>query len=94
MLNKLIIFIVTEDSDKSSSSMLFKTADTEIPHNVAPAMQARNSTSGSQYTIESHLQSFREGWTENFNEGKVLEYSLEKLIQGVPTSIKHYKSQI
>lgn len=53
MLNKLIIFIVTENSDKSSSSMLLKLQIPQVPYNVALAIQARNFTSDSQYTPES-----------------------------------------
>lgn len=98
MLNKLIIFIVTENSDKSSSSMLLKLQIPQVPHNVALAIQARNFTSGSQYTPESQLCSFREVCKDTEQKpslnGKILEHSFEKLIQGVPSSIKDYKSQI
>lgn len=98
MLNKLIIFIVTEDSDKSSSSMLLKVQILQVPHDAALAIQPRNFTWGFQYTLESHLWSFREGCKDTEQKpsinGKVLEHRFEKLIQGFPSNIKHYKSQI
>jgi len=98
MLNKLIIFIVTEDSNKSSSSMILKLQILQVPHNVALALEARNFTSGFQHTLESHLRSFREGCKDTEQKpsinGKVLEDSFDKLLQVVPSSTKHYKSQI
>lgn len=48
--------------------------------------------------LESHLWSFREGCKDTEQKpsinGKVPERSFEKLIQGVPNSIRHYKNQI
>lgn len=70
-----------------------KTADMQVPHNIALAIQARNSTSCSQYTLEPHLQSFSEGckytkWKPSIN-GRYLNIVQEINSGSPPSTIKH-----